>query len=368
MSFKNEIKVMKKNILILILFIPLLLNANMASPMNIGTLVTNPFLNKFVTITHENLYIKINEDFKYADFEVEYIINSEKDGISIPLLFYASEYYTDFKVSIDGNPIELKNYNIQNKELTNFEYLYNPDNTNTPEVHAVFNNGQSETIRLNDFLYFETNISKGKHIIKVSYKASTFSYKHRRLTEKSFRYALSPANYWKSFGTLNITIENNSNQKITTNLGGLTNGSLKTTAVYHFTEIPVDVININLEPNLSVFTKFLLKIGYFNLALFFMLPLVYFHYKSIKKFRKRNTTSKLSAIAILGGILLPFLFIFVLIFSSFFIDYFLGEHASGREGYGAFFSFLFLPKFILVYLSISIVIDIIIRKLQKHEQ
>jgi len=359
---------MKKNILILLLFIPLLLNANMASPVNIGTLGTNPFLNKFVTIIHENLYIKINEDFKYADFDIEYIINSEKDGINIPLLFYASNYYTNFEVSIDGNPIELKEYNIRNKELTNFEYLYNPDNTNTPEVHAVFNNGQSETIRMNDFLYFETNISKGKHSIKVSYKASAFQYDHSRLTEKSFRYALSPANYWKSFGTLNVTIDaSNCSEKITTNLGSPTEGELNSISKYHFTELPVDMIQIDLDLKLDPFPKFLLKIGYFNLALLFMLPLVYFHYRLMKKFRKRNTTSKLSAIAILGGILLPFLFIFVLIFSSFFIDYFLGEYASGREGYGAFFSFFFLPKFILVYLLIAIITDLIIKKLQKNE-
>lgn len=355
-------KTLKKHLLTLLLFSPSLLNANMASPVNIGTLGTNPFLNKFVTIIHENLYIKINEGFKYADFDVEYIIHSEKEGINIPLLFYASDYYTDFKVSIDGNPIELKKYNIQHEELTNFEYLYNTDNANTPEVHAVFNNGQSETIRLNDFLYFETNISKGKHSINVSYKASAFQYEHRRLTEKSFRYALSPANYWKSFGTLDITIDtSNCNEKITTNLGSPVEGELNSISKYHFSELPVDMIQIDLDTRLGSFSKLLLKIGYFNLALFFMLPLVYFHYKLMKKFRKHNTASKLSETAILGGVLLPFLFLFVLIFSSFFIDYFLGEHASGREGYGAFFLFLFLPKFILVYLSISIITDLIMK-------
>jgi len=354
---------MKKRLALIIVLIPLLLNANMASPIRLGTLGANPFLNKYVTITNENINIKIDANFQYAEFDIEYIINAEKDGINIPLLFYASEYYNNFKVSIDGKPISIKKYNIENTKLTNFEYLYSPNNTNISVINNVFNNGKSEIIRLKDFLYFETNISKGKHSIKVTYKASTWNYKHRRLNETSFRYALSPAKYWKSFGTLNITIDASScNENISTNLGNPIDGDLNSIATYHFDTLPTDVLQINLEPKLNVFTKLLLKIGYFNLAIIFILPLAYLHYKLIRRHRKRNLKVKLSAIAILGGILLIFLFIFTMIFSSFFIDYFIGNYASGREGYGVFYSFILLPKFILIYLGFALGLDYALKK------
>jgi len=299
----------------------------------------------------------------FADFEIEYIINAEKEGINIPLLFYALEYHKDFEVSIDGKPISIKEYNIEKTKLKNFEYLYSPDNTNTFVLNNEFKNGKSETIRLEDFLYFETNISKGKHSIKVSYIASAWNYKHNRLNESSFRYALSPAKQWKSFGTLNITIDTSvCNEDISTNLGSPKKGELNTISTYHFNKLPTDVIIINLEPKLSEIAKLLLKINYFNLAILLILPFVFLHFKFIKKFRIRNPKTKPSVIVIFGGLLLPVLFIFVMIFSSFIIDYFLGNYASGREGYGVFYSFIQLPMLLLIYLAISLIADYIIKR------
>jgi len=356
---------MKKKLIIILLFIPLLLNANMASPVQAGTLVANPFLNQYVSVLHENIYVKLDDGFHYANFDIEYQIDAEKDGVNIPFLFYAYQYEGDFKVTIDGKEIELKEikdfwdlYKEDDKvKFKNYTYLYQN------KKEEISNTKETDGINLNDFLYFKTDITKGKHSIKVTYKASRWLYKHSRLNEYSFKYVLSPAKYWKSFGTLAITIDaTDFKEDITTNLGNPTSGNINGVSTYQFNNLPTETMSITFIPKVSTFANILLKIGYYCLALLFMLPLVYFHYKLMKKYRKRNTTSKLSAIAILGGILLPLLFIFMLIFSSFFIDYFLGKHASGREGYGAFFSFFFLPKFILIYLPISIVIDLILKK------
>ncbi|WP_034058846.1 hypothetical protein [Lacinutrix jangbogonensis] len=187
---------MKKYVLIVFLGFTLVLNANMASPMQSGTLGANPFLNNHVNVLHENILITIDEDFQYANFDIEYSIQSEKDGIEIPFLFYASEYYNDFKVTIDGKPVVLKKYNdfwddfnMKNKRLTNFDYLYNLNREDISEINTVFKKGKSETINIDDFIYFETNIAKGQHSIKVSYKATKWQYKHSRINETSFRYA-----------------------------------------------------------------------------------------------------------------------------------------------------------------------------------
>lgn len=213
-------------------------------------------------------------------------------------------------------------------------------------------------MRIKDFIYFETDLSKGKHTIKVSYNASPWIYKHSRLKETGYKYALSPAKFWKSFGTLNVKIDASKlSSNMESNLGNPTNGNLETVANYQFKEMPVAVINLNYVPKISAFAKFLLKMEYFKLALILMLPLVFLHFRAIKKYRKCNTKKWVSIIAILGGLLIPFMFIFALIFASFFMDYFLGNNASGRAGYGAFFSFYFLPKFILYYLPFSLLVD-----------
>ncbi len=342
----------------------------MASPVNRGTLIGDPFLNNYVRVLHENLFITLDDTYDYAKFDIEYIIESEKDGINIPLLFYAYGYDADFVVLLDGKQITLKKFTdfwnsskINKNKLTNFNILYTTDIEEVVNVNVDFDNGNSQRLRIKDFIYFETDLTKGKHIIKVSYKATAWSYKHSRLIETGYKYVLSPARFWKYFGTLDIKIDAQKlSSKIETNLGKPTKGTVKTIANYHFSEIPVDVISINFVPQISSFAKFLLKIEYFFIAIFFMLPLVYLHFKLMQKYRKQNSEKKLSAIAILGSLLLPSIFIFVLLFTSFFIDYFLGNYASGQVGYGAFFSFLFLPKFILYYLPFSLIVDYIFRK------
>ena len=101
---------LKKRLLAILLCFTLVLNANMASPVNRGTLSGNPFLNNYVNVLHENTLITLDDAYAYAKFDVEYIIESEKDGINIPLLFYAFGYDADFVVTLDGEQIDLKQF------------------------------------------------------------------------------------------------------------------------------------------------------------------------------------------------------------------------------------------------------------------
>lgn len=359
---------MKKHILYFFLFISAISNANMASPIQIGTLGGSPFLHQYVSITHENIVITLDENFDYAHFNVEYFIDAEKDGIQIPLLFYATEYASDFIVTIDGKPLKIETlsdvWNIPENQLKIVDYnLLYTRNDEIPTLKVGFKNSQHESISLNDFHYFKTDIKKGKHIIKVSYKASKWNYDHSRLKEESFRYALAPAKYWKSFGTLDITLDTSKcNEIVTTNLGKATSGEKKSVSKYHFDKLPQDMIEIRLEPQLSNFSKWLIKLESFNLALLLMLIPFLIHLKLMFNFRKKNKKSKLSGVAILGGILIPILFIFAIILATFLIDTSIGKYASGRASYGAFFSFIFLPKFLIIYLVISLIIDFILKK------
>jgi len=76
---------MKRLITILIILLQTQVQANMASPVIEGTLGGRPFVSEYVDVIHEDLFIKIDENFEYASFNVKYHINSSKDGFQIPL-------------------------------------------------------------------------------------------------------------------------------------------------------------------------------------------------------------------------------------------------------------------------------------------
>jgi hypothetical protein len=347
--------------------------ANMASPVREGTLGTRPFISQYVHILHENLRITIDEDFNYANFDIEYIINAEKSGVQIPLLFYASEYYEDFEVTIDGKKITLQKqedfwdlYGEDKEKLTNFHYLYTKDRKAVRELEQQFKHGRSDRISLNDFLYFQTDISEGKHSIKVRYKATHWRYQHNRLNEDSFRYALAPANYWKSFGTLNITIDtSNVKDKIAINLGTPENDNTNGVAKYRFDKLPVDIIRITRIPTLTSFATLLLQIETFWLAIILISFIVVFHVWKMYRFRQKHPKKKISAPAIFGTLIIPVLFVFMGLIATFWIDAAVGKpYASGRESYTAFYDFLNLPKYILTYVLFSVALDFIFKKIQ----
>ncbi|WP_034058843.1 hypothetical protein [Lacinutrix jangbogonensis] len=93
-----------------------------------------------------------------------------------------------------------------------------------------------------------------------------------------------------------------------------------------------------------------------------MLLITAVHIKLLFKYRKNNPKSKFSVITLLGGLIIPLLFVLGLMFSSFLIDYFIGVYASGRSSYGVFYSFLLLPKYWLYYLVFVFILDFIFKK------
>lgn len=362
---------MKIRLFFLCVLNSLLLNANMASPVEEGTFGTRPFISQYVNILHENLRITIDENFEYADFLVEYTINAEKSGTQIPLLFYASQYYENFEVTIDGKKVSLERqedfwnlYGIDKEKLTNFHYLYNADRKAISEIENQFQHGRSEQIALNDFLYFTTDISEGEHVIKVTYKATNWRYKHNRLNEDSFRYALAPAKYWKSFGTLDITIDASQvKDEVAINLGTPKSGEIKGVSTYQFNKLPLEILEITRMPKLTSFTKLLLAIESFWLAIILMSCIVVYHVWKMYHFRKKYPRKKFSTPAFIGASTIPFVFLFMLLLTTFWIDSAIGNpYASGRESYGAFFEFLYLPKYYLYYIIFSILVDFLFKK------
>ena len=318
------------------LFIGKLCFANMASPIREGTYGSSAFSSRDIDIIKERLLVTIDKDFKTAAYVIEYTIKTDSPGKQIPLLFHAKDYLGYFQVFVDGKETELK-------EIPQ-EYLSNRDSSFSKFEGAFeiqWNKYESDRCNLSDLKYFETDLTKGEHQIRVEYVARAWIDTHGWVNEYSFVYSLSPAKNWRSFAHLEITLNATSFGKpLTTNLGQPTSGKLETIAVWNFDALPANNFEITYQPKMSSITRTLIKIGPFRLTVTIGLIITLLHLIRIKQFRKKQPTGR-SWVLLVGSIVNPFLIICSYMMSFSVIDYTIGPDAGGYHGYTFFIIFLY---------------------------
>ncbi len=336
--------------------------SNMASPITRGSIGASPFTSKYVDILEESILIILNKELGGAKYIVEYRINSSLEGVQIPLLFYAFDYKNDFKIWIDGKEVELKPLPVEFQKVdgvlfNNFNYLYKDTLNNTIDAFTQETLGGDFYVSLSDLIYFETNIGKGEHLIKVEYNAQEWINGSDWVNEYSLRYALSPAKFWKSYGKLKITLDaKGCKYKISTNLGNPTSGSLDSIAIWNFNKLPADIISIDYNPEISVFAKALIDAGPGGLGLVFFVILIILHVLYIISYRRKSIEKRFSWVMITGSFLVPALAIISFILFYPMIDALIGQHASERHGY-YFLIILVYPFVAPVYLLIMWLTD-----------
>jgi hypothetical protein len=339
----------------------------MASPIVQGSKNASVFSSKDVTILYENIIVHINQDFKTAKFIIEYNIKSDVVGGQIPLLFLAKEYKNGFKVWLDGKPIEIQNipkqyYKTENSPFANFANSFDERIDNNQYISIYWQRNNTELYNLDDLKYFETILSKGEHKIKVEYLANVWIDNSNWVKEYKFLYSLAPAKFWKSFGSLNITIYQDGQLKpITTNLGNPIEGKIGAISTWKFNKLPDDLIQIKYKTEITQTAKTLISIEPFGMMLYSGLVLFVIHIVLAFWYRNRNGTKKYSWVVIIGSLIVPYLMLHSYFYSYNLIDNLIGIEASKRHGY--YFLILFwYPVMFVVYLIIMWVIDIIIRK------
>jgi hypothetical protein len=220
-----------------------------------------------------------------------------------------------------------------------------------------WNEHESNTYSLSDLKYFETDLTKGEHKIRVEYLARAWVDTRDWLNEYSFVYSLSPAKNWKSFGNLEITLNaTNFGKPLTTNLGAPTTGKLETIAIWNFDKLPSDYFEIVYKPKMSSTTESLIDLGPLGFMTIFGLIISFLHFVTIKKYRKNEPTGK-SWVAIAGGIVNPFLILISYMLSFVVIASSIGQDAGSSQGYSSFYIILLYPLAMPVYLSIMLYID-----------
>lgn len=342
-----------------------MLKANMASPVIEGTMSARPYISQYVDVVHEDLQITIDEHFEKAHYNIKYHIDATKAGYQIPFLFYASEYMDGFTIKIDGKavepkeiPYEFKRKNEDGSKFKDFSYFFEKDSSSqTKNVIMSEDSGGVFVVNIHDMVYFECDISRGRHLIEVSYMARPWLDKSTWVTEYSFRYALSPARYWKSFGTLDVIVNTSTFGKtLRTNLGKPAKGKLDNIAQWSFDRLPTDVMQITYIPKVNRLAEFLIWIGPNNLAYFTGAVLTAVHWVSVWRYRKRWLQKKYSPVVSWGSVLVPMLFLICWVWYYSLIDFSIGKHASKRHGYIFLTYFLYpviLPFYWLVFWQID---------------
>jgi hypothetical protein len=332
--------------LVALLLWSLCLNANMAAPWRDGDLPASPMISEYVTILHEQIVITPDTDLRTTHFDVVYHIEALKEGKQIPLLFYASHYRDNFKVWVDGKEIPLQevpaNYADLDGDntLSDFSNLYHHLNE---EVKTREDN--TTTIKLSDLKFFEVNLSKGKHSIRVVYVASAWSDLRKWVAESRFNYALSPARYWKSFGSLEVILDNSKiNSPFETNLGIPKINNPNGISRWEFKGIPVNVMEISYKPEVPPLAETLIAISPFGLMLIFSAILVLLHLYSIVLYRRSNPRGSNVVLITAGTFILPLIGLASYMYFYEIIDTIIGEAASRRHGY----TFLIMVLYVVV--------------------
>lgn len=347
----------------------------MGSPVRQGTFSSSAFSSRDIDIVSETVHLKIDENFKSAFYQIEYSINTETAGKQIPLLFHAKDYRGEFKVWVDNLLIKLKDIPEEYKTATD-----TPFEKFSSAFEKAFQDGESETVeiswqkdrgytyRLNDLKYFEADLSKGNHKIRVEYTADVWTDVSDWVKEYSFRYSLSPAKYWKSFGSLEITVDASAcNRKITTNLGKVAWGNPDSVAVWEFTKLPADYIEISSKPEISRYASTMIAIGPSGLTIIFTLLIVFLHLLSILKYRRSKSAKRFSWVVIAGSLIIPFLILVFYIISYDLIDSAIGVDAGRFHGY-VFMIILLYPIFMPGYWLIMWLTDKILKRKVQEKQ
>ena len=334
----------------------LIVKANMASPVSGGSFYASAFSSKDIDILSEYIHIAIDKNFKSAKYIVEYTIQSDVSGNQIPLLFYAQDFEDSFFVWLDGAKVLLKNIpdrylHFNSSPFSSFSNSF-PENFNDrPCVSIAWEKNAARVCSINDLKYFETNISKGKHTIRVEYLAHVSTDRSDWIKKNSFRYSLTPAKYWRSFGALQLEVEQEgAARSIVTNVGTPAETSPQKMK-WLFTKLPDEYLDLSYTPEVNSLAKVLIAIEPFGIACIFGLLLFIIHLLGIYWYRKQYIEKRFSPFVWAGSPLIPFLIILAYIFSFGLIDEVIGEAASKYHGY-YFLSIILYPVMLPVYWTV----------------
>lgn len=316
-------------------------SANMASPEIDGSWGACPLISRQLDVLGETLHIRAYGKLDSAAVHARYRI-SVPPGVHgpLPLLFVALDRHSTVRVVYDGRPIEIGGSTVQG--LGSF---LDPEKGRKDEVVVNFWGGNGGRVyRLSDLQAFTLEITPGEHTVDVYYTASPWIDRGDWIRETSIRYSLSPARHWNSFGPLEVIVEvPEADGLFRSSLKAPAEGSLPGRAVWRFSEIPADNIEISFTPKVGPLARTLMGLSPFGLALGVGAVLLLLHIRWMHRFRANGNRGR-SMPLIVGVLLAPLGFLLAFLFSYDLIDMAIGPDAGRFHGY----TFLYLGLYPII--------------------
>ena len=323
-----------KRIWLLLFLFPLLMFGNMAKPWMDGSQHSVLFGGD-ASVKKEVINIRIFKDsleeHHYANYSIKYYIYSPQKQ-KLPLLFIAIDLFGNQEIKVNNQLTKIEPLDFEKK---NYPFI----KKNANGTFVKYDVANEIPIEQNNLIYFTADLEQGDNIIEVQYDANMEYNTYGFVKNYVLEYSLSPSQYWKSFGPIevNFILDNQLDFK-ESNLGH----KKESNQILKWTITPQnrDKIEIKLSEKTSFISKVLLTLDPFGMAIIALVGMFFVHLKLMKKNSK-------TYVLVLGIILVPILFYVVYFLSYDLIDFSLGKDHT-RHGY-VFFIVLTYPILLLFY-------------------
>lgn len=290
-------------------------------------------------VLSEQINVRLHGDFAAATFDIYYQLENNVDDGIVPLLFYALHYHDEFSIWVDGQQVEVKDIpydyaSLEGMTFNQFDHYF--AGGENPSYHLLDAEYGEYRVHLRDMIFFDAPLTLGKHEIHVQYESFITQDTWGDIRKYSLHYALSPAKHWKSFGSLEVVLDDEACPGLFTCNFGEPDEIDGTLRKWTFDSLPGDELRFDYKPTLNATASVLLSIGPYFLALILLplslIPIIYF----MRWHRRRKPAQKISLVVVLGSLVLPAIYFFLIVLSMEIIDQVIGQHASGWSAYVIF--------------------------------
>lgn len=328
----------------------------MASPFFSGTSQGSVYTSKDISIINEDIFIKIDSNFQYFQFEVEYEVFNEFDSLQIPLVFEALDYDSEMTVYVNG--VNTSSLDLSGS-ITKEQIFSQIEELESPRVSFDWNDTMTISGFRRGLHYFNAPLNHGLNHIKVHYTALANVDRSGWIKEYSLFYSLAPVKYWKGFEHLKITIDATGfPDQYEHNLGETTSGNQNQLATWSFHQLPADYILLQRLPLIPEPAQTFIEWDAFDFLIIAFLIGFIIHWLLFIKFYKRLNLNQIKWLNIIITLLLGIIPPYAYIYYYSFVDSLIGEHAANFHGYIFLIYFTYpvivLVHYILLYLLIRI--------------
>ena len=339
----------KKFLFLLILFFPLSLFSNMASPYIDGSLPSSMYSIKDCRVSKEKIVVKIlkGDEGYYAHYHVIYQIISDVEK-EVPLVFVGRQLYANQKILVNNVTVEQIDIDKKSKSFIQ-------KNLNRFELKFVEH--ESYEVQPDELIYFKAKLRKGENLIIIDYDAQLAQNRFGFERKFTLEYSLYPSKFWKSFENVEFLLEPSDEINVeSSNAGGFT--KIDNAYVWKIKNFDND-LKIEFTPQYNWFQTMLLTLQPMGIALIFAFISGFIHWKLLKN-RKEKYPKKYNWLVPFGILVVAILFYTVFFLSYDLIDWVLNQKS--KHGYYFLLIIITIPFFLLIYGFLTWFADVQIKK------